>query len=407
MIGAVPAATSRNGTSVASPGSPIRIGVVAGEVSGDMLGAGLMRALKRRLPDVRFEGVCGEQMEAEGCKGMFPMEWLSIIGLAEAVGKFLQIRWMRKDLMAHFLSDPPDLFIGIDVPDFNLGLERRLRAAGIATVHYVSPTVWAWRGYRIRKIRKAVDHMLTLFPFEARYYERHGLPVTFVGHPLADRIDDKLDRGTARAALGLPADRIVIGLLPGSRVNELNRHAALFVQTAQWLHRRHSTMHFVAPLVSGEIRAIFEQALAAGGASHLPITLLDGRSREAMTAADIVVLASGTAALEAALLQRLMVVTYRVSALTFALLKLFAHVRLFSLPNNLLGEEVVPELMQRDAVPEKLGAAVEYYLKHPERAQSVREKLADIRTQLRRNADERAADAVLAVLQGTARAAEA
>lgn len=384
---------------MASRGSPIRIGVVAGEVSGDILGAGLMRALKKRIPDVRFEGVCGEQMEAEGCKGMFPMEWLSIIGFAEAVSKFLQIHWMRRDLLRHFLSDPPDLFIGIDVPDFNLGLEKRLRAAGIATVHYVSPTVWAWRSYRMHKIKKAVDHMLTLFPFEARYYEQHKLPVSFVGHPLADQLDEKVDRQACRVQLGLPVDATVIALLPGSRVNELNRHARLFVRTALWLHRRHSTMHFVVPLVSGEIRAIFEEAVTADRASHLPMTLVDGRSLEAMSAADVVLLASGTAALEAALLQRLMVVTYRLSFLTFLLVKLFAHVRLFSLPNNLLGSEVVPELIQRDAVPEKLGAAIEHYLGHPEKARSVLASLAHIRAQLRRNANERAAEVVLGVLQ--------
>ena len=246
--------------------SLVRIGVVAGEVSGDLLGAGLIRALKRRIPDVRFEGVCGEYMEAEGCRGMFPMEWLSIIGFAEAIGKYLQIHWMRRDLIQHFLSDPPDLFIGIDVPDFNLGLEKRLRAAGIPTVHYVSPTVWAWRSYRIHKIKKAVDHMLTLFPFEARYYEQQHLPVTFVGHPLADQIGENIDRGQVRARLGLKHDSVVVALLPGSRVNELKRHADLFVRTAQWLHRRDTNLCFVVPLVSGEIREIFEEAIVRNGA---------------------------------------------------------------------------------------------------------------------------------------------
>ena len=239
----------------------MRIGVVAGEVSGDLLGAGLIRALKKRLPDACFEGVCGEHMEAEGCRSMFPMEWLSIIGLVEAVGKYPQIHWMRRDLIRHFLSDPPDLFVGIDVPDFNLGLERRLRAAGIPTVHYVSPTVWAWRSYRIHKIKKAVDHMLTLFPFEARYYEKQSLPVTFVGHPLADQIGEHIDRTEVRVRLGLPTEATMIALLPGSRMNELRRHADLFVKTALWLYRRNTTLSFVVPLVSSEIRDMFEQAL--------------------------------------------------------------------------------------------------------------------------------------------------
>ncbi|MFQ5995959.1 MAG: lipid-A-disaccharide synthase [Acidiferrobacterales bacterium] len=379
---------------------PVRIGIVAGEVSGDLLGAGLIRALKKRLPEVRFEGVCGERMEAEGCRSMFPMEWLSIFGLVEAVGKYPQIQWMRRDLIKHFLSDPPDLFIGVDVPDFNLGLEKRLRRAGIATVHYVSPTVWAWRSYRIHKIKKAVDRMLTLFPFEARYYEQHQLPVTFVGHPLADQIDDSVDQVSMRGRLGLPKkNATVIALLPGSRANELKRHGRLFVETALWLYRRNPTMHFVVPLVNSDIRAMFEDAIAASRAEDLPITRLDGQSRDAMAAADVVLLASGTAALEAALLRRLMVVTYKVSLITYLLITSFAHVKLFSLPNNLLGREVVPELIQQDAVPEKLGTAVEYYLTHPEKAQSVGEELREIGVQLRRNANERAAEAVLEVLK--------
>lgn len=384
---------------MAAPGSPVRIGVVAGEVSGDLLGAGLIKALKKRIPGARFEGVCGERMEAEGCKGMFPMEWLSIIGLMEAIGKYPQIRWMRRDLIKHFLSDPPDLFIGIDVPDFNLGLEQRLRAAGVATVHYVSPTVWAWRSYRIHKIKKAVDHMLTLFPFEARYYQGHRLPVTFVGHPLADQIEDTVDQASYRRQLGLPADKTIVALLPGSRVSELNRHADLFVETALWLYRRDPSLHFVVPLVSAETRAIFDAALKRGPAAELPTTPLNGQSREAMAASDVVLLASGTATLEAALLSRLMVVTYKMSFLTFLLVRMFAHVKLYSLPNNLAGCQLVPEFIQRDAVPEKLGRAVEHFLQHPEKSRSIIETLKGIHAQLRRNANERAADVVVQVLR--------
>ncbi|MFQ5994208.1 MAG: lipid-A-disaccharide synthase [Acidiferrobacterales bacterium] len=378
--------------------SPVRIGVVAGEVSGDVLGAGLMKALKKRLPDVRFEGVCGERMEAEGCKGLFPMEWLSIIGLMEAIGKFPQIRWMRNDLIKHFLSDPPDLFIGIDVPDFNIGLEKRLRSAGIATVHYVSPTVWAWRGYRIHKIKKAVDHMLTLFPFEARYYEEHDLPVTYVGHPLADEIEENIDRGTYRRLLKLPEEKTIIALLPGSRKNELTHHARLFVETAHWLNRRNSNLHFVAPFASDETRELFDRAIKENRGDDLAITRLNGQSREAMAACDVVLLASGTATLEAALLERVMVVTYRLSWLTYFLMKMFVRIKLYSLPNNLAGCELVPELIQHDAVPEKLGGRVEYYLRNPEKAKSVVETLHGLHKQLRRNASERAADAVLRVL---------
>ncbi len=357
-----------------------------------------MKALKKRIPNVRFEGVCGDRMEAEGCKGMFPMEWLSIIGLMEAFGKFPQIRWMRSDLIKHFLSDPPDLFIGIDVPDFNLGLEKRLKAAGIATVHYVSPTVWAWRGYRIHKIKKAVDHMLTLFPFEARYYEEHKLPVTYVGHPLADEIEEQIDRGRYRRLLKLPVDTTIVALLPGSRKSELMRHSDLFIRTAMWLQRRNSGLRFVAPFASGETREIFQTAIRRNKAQELPITLLDGHSRDAMAAADIVLLASGTATLEAALLERVMVVTYKLSFLSYLLLKRFVRIKLYSLPNNLAGCEIVPELIQRDATPDRLGKKIEYYLRNPEKAESVVEALRGIHRQLRRNANERAADAVIGVL---------
>jgi lipid-A-disaccharide synthase len=380
----------------------VRIGVVAGEVSGDLLGAGLMRALKKRIPGVRFEGVCGDHMEAEGCKSMFPMEWLSIIGLMEAFGKFPQIRWMRNDLIKHFLSDPPDLFIGIDVPDFNLGLEKRLKAAGIATVHYVSPTVWAWRGYRIHKIKKAVDHMLTLFPFEARYYEEHDLPVTYVGHPLADEIEEEVDRKTYRRLLELPVDKTIVALLPGSRKSELMRHADLFIRTAMWLNRRNSGLHFVAPFASRETREIFEEAIKRNDAGGLLIALLDEHSRDVMAAADIVLLALGTATLEAALLERVMVVTYKLSFLNYWLLRGFVRIKLYSLPNILAGCEIVPELIQRDAVAEKLGKKAEYYLRNPEKSKSVAEALRSIHRQLRRNANEKAADAVLGVLRSQA-----
>lgn len=371
---------------------------MAGEVSGDLLGAGLMQALKRRLPKISFEGIGGVEMQALGCRSLFPMEQLSIMGF-EAVGKYPQILRTRCKLVTHFLSDPPDLFIGIDVPDFNLGLEQKLKAAGILTVHYVSPTVWAWRGYRIRKIHKAVDHMLTLFPFEAKYYRQRRVPVTFVGHPLADHIDDKHDRGAIRRKLHLPQDKIVVALLPGSRMSELKRHADLFVQTALWLHRRNPEIHFAAPFVNLETKEVFENALNRRKAWYLPIKILIGDSRAAMAAADVVLLASGTATLEAALLKRLMVVTYKVSWLTYFLVRLFAHVNLYSLPNNLAGRKLVPEFMQGKAVPEKLGGAIEQYLLHPQKAKPILAALSGIRQSLRKNANERAAEAVLKLLK--------
>lgn len=380
------------------PKTRIRIGIVAGETSGDVLAAGMMRALKARADQVVFEGIGGPCMQAEGCASWYPMERLSIIGF-EALRKYGAILKIRRALARRFLADPPDLFIGVDAPDFNLTLEQHLRAAGIPTMHYVSPTVWAWRGYRLRKIRRSIDHMLTLFPFEQRYYEAHGVPVTFVGHPLADAIPEDYDPAVYRQALGLPRDQVVIALLPGSRVNELNRHADLFVQTAQWLHARHPRIHFVAPFVNDATRAIFIEALARRRAQQLPLTLLMQHSRDALAACNVALLASGTATLEAAMLRKLMVVTYKVSALSALLIRVFSHVTLYSLPNNLAGRELVPELLQDDAVPEKLGAAVERYLAHGLQATAVAEELRRLHRALRQGADERAAMAVIGLLR--------
>lgn len=377
---------------------PVRIGIVAGETSGDLLGAGLMRALKQRLGHLTFEGIGGPRMQAQGCISRHPMEQLSIIGF-EALRKYVSLLKLRNGLVDYFKTNPPDLFIGVDVPDFNLGLEQKLRSAGIPTVHYVSPTVWAWRSYRIHKIHKAVDHMLTLFPFEARYYQDRGVPVTFVGHPLADEIPEHYDQAAYRAQLALPATGIVVALLPGSRLNELYRHADLFVQTALWLHARDPSMRFIAPFVDLETQSVFAHALERNHAGRLPVTLVQQHSRAALAACDIALLASGTATLEAALLRKLMVVTYKVSPLSAVLIRLFSHVRLYSLPNNLAGRELVPEIMQDDAVPEKLGEAVEHYLAHRGHAQSVLTELGTIHRALRGGADARAADAVIGVLR--------
>jgi len=375
-----------------------RIGIVAGEASGDFLGAGLMREIGKRLHAVSFEGIGGPQMQALGCRSLYPMDRLSIIGF-EGIDKYPEIFGIRNKLADHFLANPPDLFIGIDVPDFNLGLEEKLKASGILTMHYVSPTVWAWRGYRIRKIRRAVDQMLTLFPFEASYYRKHHVPVTYVGHPLADQISVRCDVAAARRELKLPAKETIIALLPGSRRSELKRHAELFVKTAMWLSRRHSNVHFVAPFVSPETRSIFEDALFRQGAWFLPMTIITNSSREAMAAADIVLLASGTATLEAALLKKPMVVTYKMSWLSYLMVLPFLHVNLFALPNILAGRKIVPELMQHKATPERLGVAVENFLTRRDRVRALRDVLAGIHHSLRRNANKRAAEAVINMLK--------
>jgi lipid-A-disaccharide synthase len=378
---------------------------VAGESSGDLLGAGLIRSLRRQLGEIRVEGIGGPLMQAEGCHSLFPMEEITLIGLGD-LGKLFSIFGIRRRLRRHFLSTPPDVFIGVDVPDFNLGLEEPLRAAGIPTVHYVSPTVWAWRGYRIRKIRRAVDLMLALFPFEEEFYLRQGVRVAFVGHPLADVIPLRYDRRRARRELGLKESGRVVALLPGSRRSELERHADLFVRTAAWLAQRHRNMRFVAPFVNDRTRRLFEEALARHP-FELPVTIRTGRSREVMAAADAVFLASGTATLEAALLRKPMVVTYRLPWLTAQLVRVFSHVKMYSLPNNLAGREIVPELLQHDATPEKCGAAIEAMLFGGEGSVERERTLAEIHRNLRRNANERAARAVIELLPdpgGVARA---
>jgi len=377
---------------------PVRIGIVVGEVSGDLLAAGLMRELKRRLPRVTFEGIAGPRMQAEGCVSLYPMESLSHIGF-EVLKHYPALSAMRRRLAEHFLRSPPDLYIGVDTPDFNLWIEERLKARGIPTVHYVSPTVWAWRRWRIRRIHRAVDRMLTLFPFEARYYRDHHVPVTYVGHPLADKLEPPKDISTIRERLRLPVRFRIVALLPGSRIGELRRHADLFVQAAQWLSARHPNIRFVVPFASPETRVLFEQALRRHAVDEQIFRLLDHASRDAMAVADAVLLASGTATLEAALLGKPMVVTYRVSWFSYFLIRLFAHVRLYALPNHLAGRALVPEFMQADAVPEKLGRAVERYLEHPREADAVTRALNRIRRSLRRNADVRAAEAVLGLLR--------
>ncbi len=376
----------------------VRIGVVAGEMSGDLLGARLMAVLQQRLPAVEFEGIGGPEMVARGCRTLFPMERLSVLGLTEVLGRYRELHAIRSQLRRHFLQHPPDVFIGIDSPGFNLGLELALRRAGIRTVHYVSPQVWAWRSYRVHKIRKAVDRILTLYPFEEEFYRKHEVPVEFVGHPLADEIPQEVNRDEVRARLKLPLDRTLVALLPGSRVSELRAHADVFVQTALWLHDRHPDMQFILPFVNRETRQIFEDAIKRHSAWDLPLTRLHGHSRDALGAADVALLASGTAALEALLIKRLMVVTYRVSRISYVLIKMFSHIRRYSMPNNLAGRALVPELLQGDAVPRKLGMEVEYQLTHPGLASETLATFGQIHAQLRRGASKRAADAVMQVL---------
>jgi len=384
----------------AGKGRPVRIGIIAGEASGDLLGARLMSAIKGHLPDVRFEGIGGKEMQAQGCNSLFPMEGLSVLGLTEILGQYFQLRRLRKHLIAHFLANPPDIFVGVDSPGFNLGVEEQLRRAGIATVHYVSPQVWAWRTWRVQKIKRAVDRILVLFPFEHDFYAKHGVQATFVGHPLADEIHGDDDPLLHRERLKLDLKRPTVALLPGSRVSELNALADLFVETCQWLITRHPQLQFIIPFVNRRTQELFEEAIGRHQAWDLPITRINGHSREAMAAADVVLLASGTATLEAMLVRRLMVVTYRVSRLSYWLMRAFSHISLYAMPNNLAGRHLVPEFLQNDATPENLGAAVERYLSRPLHARETLKAFEILAKRLRGNASEQAAQAVLEVLQG-------
>lgn len=372
----------------------MRFGIVAGEASGDLLAAGLITAIKQRYPDAEFEGIAGPGMIAAGARSLFPMDRLSVMGITEVLGRYRELLGIRRQLVKHFRNNPPDAFIGVDAPDFNLGLEQRLRSAGIKTVHYVSPSVWAWRQHRVKKIARATDLMLSLFPFEKDFYQAHQVPVAFVGHPLADMIPLHSDQAAARQALSLSEQGEVLALLPGSRSNELHYLAGPFIETARWLQARRPDLHFVVPLVNAQRRTQFEQALANIGDAP-PITLVDGQSREVMAAADVVLLASGTAALEAMLLKRPMVVAYKLSPITHWLASRMLKVNNVSLPNLLAGETLVPECLQHEATPEKLGKAVLSYFEQTEIAARLQQRFEDIHQSLRQGANQRAADAVL------------
>lgn len=392
--------TDANGPPRGVPASrPFRIGMVAGEVSGDTLGARLIQALKQHLPETEFEGVGGSEMQAAGIRSLFPMERLSVLGLTEILGRYRELRRLRKDLIQHFLDNPPDLYIGVDSPGFNLGIEERLRRAGIPVVHYVSPQVWAWRSWRIHKIRRAVDRILVLFPFEKTFYDKHDIDAVYVGHPLADEVQGDYDARLYRDRLKLDLDRPTVAMLPGSRVSEVRALADVFVKTAQWLQARHPDLQFAIPFVSRRTRDIFEAAIKRHQAWDLPLTRYHGHSRDVMAAADVVLLASGTATLEAMLLKRLMVVTYRVSRLSFRIMRLFSHIRLVAMPNNLAGYHLVPELLQDDATPENLGRTVERYLARPIYAREAIGVFSRLGERLRVHAAERAARAVLDVLK--------
>ncbi len=378
-----------------------RVAVVAGELSGDLLGAGLIHALARRHPGVRFEGIGGPGMRAAGLESLYPLETLSVMGLVEVLRHLPRLLRVRNQLLERFSADPPDVFIGIDAPDFNLGLERRLRARGVRTVHYVSPSVWAWRQARIHGIARSVDRMLTLLPFEAAFYERHHVPVTFVGHPAADRFPMDVDVPAYRRALEVPSDGPVLAVLPGSRGGEVERIGPLFAATVARLRRTHPDLQVIAPMATPALRARFEALLAEAGVTG-GVQLIDGRSAEVMGAADVVLTASGTATLEAMLLKRPMVVAYRVAPATAWLVRRLRLLKTpyVALPNLLADEALVPEYIQDDATPAAITRGVESLLDEPRRAAAIQARFEALHQRLRCGADERAAEAVELTVAG-------
>ncbi len=382
-----------------TPAAP-RIAMVAGEASGDLLGAHLVSAVKAALPHARFVGIGGPRMRAVGFEAWHPAEALAVRGYVEVLKHLPRILGIRNDLRRRLLAEPPDLFIGVDAPDFNLGLEGQLKARGIRTVQYVSPQVWAWRASRIPHLRRSTDCVLCLFPFEVPFLEQHGVSACFVGHPLADHIPEIPNRDLAREQFGLTTVPHVIALLPGSRQSELEYMADLFVRTAQRIHRQLAgAVHFLVPLQSRETRTLFEAALYRHGAQELSLTILFGHAQMAMTAADVVLLASGTATLEAALLKRSMVVTYRLSPATFAAVKRKGHrLPYVSLPNILAGRFVVPEILQEDATPENLGQALLNVLADKLVRARQENVFLDLHRQLRQDTRVRLVEALLPML---------
>lgn len=376
----------------------IRIGIVAGEASGDLLGSHLIRALKQQRTDIEFIGIAGPKMISEGAQSLFPIERLSVRGYVEVIKHLWGLLKLRRQLLNHFLDNRLDLFIGIDAPDFNFWLEKKLKNKGIKTIHYVSPSIWAWRKNRIKKIKHAVTEILALFPFEPALYQNEGIPVSYVGHPLADMLPMEPDVAGTREILKLDDSALVVAMLPGSRQSEVLQHADLFFQTAKRIYAQRPNAKFLVPLITRETRRIFESVIF-NEPEKLPIELLFGHAHDAMEAADVVIVASGTATLEAALLKKPMVITYRMPALSWQLLKRMRLQPYVGLPNILAGKFVVPELLQDDATPEKLAEATLNLLSDKDNLKLIQEEFARIHHSLRQNTAEKSAAAVLSHLK--------
>jgi len=376
----------------------LRVGMVAGEASGDLLAAHLIRALRARRPDIEFAGIGGARMIAEGFDSHVPMEKLSVRGLAEALRHYREILGIRSRLTRAMLADRPDAFIGVDSSEFNLGLERTLKDAGVPVVHYVSPSVWAWRRRRVKRVARSVNRILVMFPFEPPLYEAAGVPVTYVGHPLADMIPFEPAKEEARAQLRLPAGKLIVALLPGSRRSELQYMASAFVLAAHRFRQEVHEVHFVCPMVTRETRELFERAVHENQRTDLPLTLLFGHSHEALAAADLALVASGTATLETALFKTPMVIAYRQSPISWAIMRRMLYLPYVGMPNILAGEKLVPELLQDEASPANLAGALLTLLRDTAAQKRQVARFYEMHGVLRQNTAEKAAEAVLATL---------
>ena len=383
----------------------VRIAMVAGEASGDLLASHLISALKAKLPNAQFYGIGGPKMLGQGFEAWHPLEKLAVRGYVEVLRHYREIAGIRRDLKRRLLADPPDVFIGVDAPDFNLALEKALKERGVPSIHYVSPSIWAWRGKRIHKIGAAVSRVLALFPFESPLYEKQGIPVSYVGHPLADMLPIDDGRIAARELLGLPPEQAVFALLPGSRQSELQYMADTFILTAREINKTLPNAVFLVPLATRETRLLFETALYRCNARELPIRMLFGHAHEAMMASDAVLVASGTATLEAALLKRPMAIAYKMAPFSYRMMRRMGYLPYVGLPNILAGKFVVPEFIQDDATPKNLAQALLNLYADKMTCARISDVFREIHLQLKQNTAEKAASAILDCLPAQARSA--
>lgn len=374
----------------------MRLGLVAGEASGDLLAGLLLGGLKQRWPALQTQGIGGPQMVAHGFEAWWPSDKLAVRGYVEVLRHYREIKGIRDALAERLLREPPQAFIGVDAPDFNLGLEQRLRQAGVKAIHFVCPSIWAWRGGRVKTLARACDHVLCLFPFEPELLHAHGVAASYVGHPLADAIPLQAPRAEARAALGVADGVPLVAVLPGSRVSEIQYNAAVFLQAAAQLHTRRPDTRFVLPVAPG-LRTLIDP-LVARHAPALPLQLTEGGSHEALAACDVTLIASGTATLEAALFRRPMVIGYRTHALTWQIMKRLAYQPWVGLPNILCREFVVPELLQQACTPTALAEATLAWLDEPRRTEQIQRRFEDLHHLLRQDTARRATDAIAQTL---------